>query len=84
MVNLEVTWTEILVGFVLMPSARPRCPGFVVLDAELISIGLWAPLEFERCIACLGIIIEKDGAVERRHETNWTHRTRCRLYRAHV
>lgn len=76
MVDLEVTRTQIFVGVVLVPSARPRFLWFDVLDPELVTSRLWTPLELECCLPVDSIPLEKDSAIEGRRETDWSHRTR--------
>ena len=74
-VDLKVTRTQVLVGFVLMPSTCPWCTWFVVLNAELIALGMWTPLELERRFASIQILVKEDSAIEGPHCTDWTHRT---------
>jgi regulation of enolase protein 1 (concanavalin A-like superfamily) len=45
---------------------------------------MWTPLEFERRVASIHILIEKDRAIECRRETDWTHRTWFGFYSRHA
>jgi hypothetical protein len=41
---------------------------------------MWTPLEFERCVASIQILLKKDRTIECRNETNGTHRTWIRVH----
>jgi hypothetical protein len=75
-VDLEVTRSHVLVGIILMPAAGPLCSWFGVLDSEPITVGPRTPLELEGRFASIRPLVEKDRAVECRHETDRPHRTR--------
>jgi len=45
---------------------------------------MWTPLEFERCLASIRVLVKKDRVIEGGHETDWTHWTWFGFYGRHA
>ena len=56
----------------------------MVLDAELVTLRVGPPLEFERCFASLYLLVEEDSAIEGRRQTDWAHRTWFSVHGRHA